>query len=61
MALNQDGIEAGQAVDFTTLMQIKAKQRGKQNGTGSEEKAEVHTDDKPEPKNIPAAASKKKA
>ena len=59
--INKDGLEAGQSVDFTTLMQIKAKQRGKKNGTGSEEKAEFHTDNKPQPKNTSVPARKKKA
>lgn len=58
---NKDGLEAGQEVDFSTLMRIKAKQRGQNNDTASAGKAKVHASDKPEPKNTPATAGKKKA
>jgi len=39
MALNKDGLEAGQPVDFATLMRIKRQQTvGDTNGNSAEEK-----------------------
>ena len=64
MAVNKDGIEAGKPVDFETLMQIKAKQRGKRDGdTRKAERAERKDDsaDKPEAESAPLATRKKKA
>ena len=39
MALNKDGLEAGQPVDFTTMMRIKRQHKaGDTNGNSTEEK-----------------------
>lgn len=64
MPLNKEGLEAGQAVDFETIMRLKAEQK-KAVSDGKpkqrrEEKTSVRTSDESELQNTPKPARKKK-